>query len=528
MRGCSSPTGWLPAPTAEDRSRLEAAVTALRASEIDVRPAARLLRRRTRRRSRSRGSGHPDRRGRPALRQQLAALPHDHAGRLVTQLLTQGRYETARLGDHRRGRHIASRSCRCCWPPRRPPRGDAASCSAPRPLTPTIALVRGITDILDDGSVADGDVGRLIDEVAAIRHAIDASGEPYRWWGEPPTADPSHLGADPSPVGAEPSPVGAELPSYVDDGGDVLRGPGEAQRSAYPRLHVETGTERPDVVVVDQAFEVSVGLQQRRDSGLVSSSPIPFVSGEVVDLELVLLYDPASIEVTGSPRGAMTVSDADPYPSLTFQCVARWVDRVGHRRLGLQLLRDGQVVGVAWRTAHRRRQPRRGDPAPTRRPTARSSCSTSTRSARRRATRPDRLGLSRRRRLTHVRLDGVCRRPDRRGPRSAQHDHARGRRGGVRAGDAAVDPVLDRPRKGLSGPRRASVRIGRAVPEGIQAAVRQVVGGAGTHRGTGDPAAHRGVERPLGAGVLRQATRPTVGAAHRRSWGHTPRCRDGR
>ena len=131
----------------------------------------------------------------------------------------------------------------------------------------------------------------------------------------------------------------------------MFRGPGDdGTRKSYPRLDV-AGSERPDVVVIDQPFEITMGLQQRKDTVLVSSSPLVLQVGETVELEVVLLHDPTSIEVTGSPRAHLTVTDLQPYPSVTMTATARYGEELApERRLGLQLLRDGQVVGVAWRT----------------------------------------------------------------------------------------------------------------------------------------------------------------------------------
>ena len=63
------------------------------------------------------------------------------------------------------------------------------------------------------------------------------------------------------------------------------------------------------MVVVDQPFEVTLGLQPRKDSGLVASSPLVLQVGETVELDVVLLHDPTSIEVAGSPRARLTVTD---------------------------------------------------------------------------------------------------------------------------------------------------------------------------------------------------------------------------
>ncbi len=143
---------------------------------------------------------------------------------------------------------------------------------------------------------------------------------------------------------AEP-PTAAEAPPEEP----VFRD-GEADRSAYPRLEV-SGTERPDVVVVDQPFTVTFGIGPRRDRALVGSGALSFAPGETVELEVVLLYDPTSIEVTERPRATLTVTDLQPYPSVSLTCTARYGEDLSpERRLGLQVLRDGAVVGVAWRT----------------------------------------------------------------------------------------------------------------------------------------------------------------------------------
>ena len=114
---------------------------------------------------------------------------------------------------------------------------------------------------------------------------------------------------------------------------------------------MDTKTTRPDVVVIDQPFEVTLGLRERRDLTLVGSGAVGFAVGETVALDVVLLYDPDSIEVTGSPRASITVSDATPYPSVVLTCTARYGEDLGpQRRLGLQVVRDGQVISVAWRT----------------------------------------------------------------------------------------------------------------------------------------------------------------------------------
>lgn len=149
-------------------------------------------------------------------------------------------------------------------------------------------------------------------------------------------------------VEAEAPPI-PPAPSPPAD--QVFRSSEPETRQSHPRLDVESDSGRPDVVVVDQPFRLTAGLQARRDKALVAAPGPAFVVGETVELELVLLFDPDSLTVADSPRARLTVSDADPSPTATFTCTARYGEDLSpQRRIGMQLLRDGQVVAVAWRT----------------------------------------------------------------------------------------------------------------------------------------------------------------------------------
>ncbi|MEZ5093659.1 hypothetical protein [Nocardioides sp.] len=143
-------------------------------------------------------------------------------------------------------------------------------------------------------------------------------------------------------------PVPAPLPTAE---APVFRGAEPETRQTYPRLDIETDSGRPEVVVVDRPFRLVAGLQARRDRALVAAPGPVFAVGETVEVELVLLFDPASISVDGAARTRLTVSDGDPFPTATFTCTARYgEDLAPQRRVGMQLLRAGQVVGVAWRS----------------------------------------------------------------------------------------------------------------------------------------------------------------------------------
>jgi hypothetical protein len=266
-------------------------------------------------------------------RYDLAALSPDAAGQLVSDLVKDGRMDAV------------------TWvvagvPPQRLPAGvllratGSMAIGGPErtaivhalAVMPRIRLLRGFAEAPDADLAA---------EVAAAR-AEAAAGPPYVWGYGPPRAS-----AEP------PAPSMPEAPPMESPADEpVFRGPDdEKARQAYARLDVASGTERPDVVVLDQPFEVTVGLQGRRDRDLVASAPVAFAAGETVDLEVVLLYDPASLELTGSPRTTLTVSDLQPFPSVTFTCTAKYGDELAQqRRIGFQLLREHRVVAVAWRT----------------------------------------------------------------------------------------------------------------------------------------------------------------------------------
>ncbi|MBD3946716.1 CHAT domain-containing protein [Nocardioides ganghwensis] len=271
----------------------------------------------------------------------LSALPPDLASALVSDLLSAGddgqldlvvaataphRYPTAPMIAHAATLPVGART-----------RDRLVVAVA---ATPEILLLRGAAEVLARQRADARDLAAVLTDVGRARHGLAAAG-PYRWWG------PDGTGA--RSAGAERDESGPVWRSGSEEGGGLEDG-GDGRR-AYPRLDVVTGTSRPDVIVVDQPFEVTLGLQQRKDRALVATPAVTFPSGETVVLEVVLLHDPDSIEVTASPRATLTVGDDDPYPSVTLTCTARYGEDLGtHRRLGLQIARDGQVVAVAWRT----------------------------------------------------------------------------------------------------------------------------------------------------------------------------------
>jgi hypothetical protein len=125
-----------------------------------------------------------------------------------------------------------------------------------------------------------------------------------------------------------------------------------ADRTAYPRIEVRAGRrERPDVVVVETPFDVIVGLGRYQDVALAQTGALRIAAASRTDLELVLTFDPTSLVAHGPTRLTLSVTDADPFPSQPVRFTARYrPDLPRVRRIGVHYLRDGQVVGIAWRS----------------------------------------------------------------------------------------------------------------------------------------------------------------------------------
>jgi hypothetical protein len=127
--------------------------------------------------------------------------------------------------------------------------------------------------------------------------------------------------------------------------------PPTGTRTAYPLIDVRARRHlRPNVVVVEEPFDVTVGLARYQDPELAQTSGIPFAPARQTDLELVLTFDPTSLVAHGPTRLTLAVSDGSPYPSARAEFSALYrPDLPTVRRIGVHYLRDGQVVGIAWR-----------------------------------------------------------------------------------------------------------------------------------------------------------------------------------
>jgi len=158
------------------------------------------------------------------------------------------------------------------------------------------------------------------------------------------SADSDADSAAPPTRGLE-SPEDIELPDFGVDAvasEPSASAPVSKRREAYPRV------DAPDVVVIDQSFDVTVGIAPRRDRTLVGTGAFDVSDGDLIDM--MLTYDPQSLRLDGDPRLSLPVTRDDPYPSTTVRFTALDGDDLGgERRIGVHYLRDGVVVAIAWR-----------------------------------------------------------------------------------------------------------------------------------------------------------------------------------
>jgi hypothetical protein len=228
---------------------------------------------------------------------------------------------------------------------------------------PTDRVVRGLADAVRSG-VDPAAVAEVLQVVARVREAQDlvTSAPPSDdlesappTGAEPPALSPPPLrvSTPPPPTASPPGPPppGPPVPAPATGGDEpvLTRGGGPSSsvsRPAYPRLDLTTDTGRSDVVVVDREFTVTVGLAERPSAGVVRTGPMRVMGS----LDVVLVYDPASLVPSGPTRHTLSVTADEPFPTVDVTFTAQWLEKRPRRRIGVQYLADGQVVGIAWRT----------------------------------------------------------------------------------------------------------------------------------------------------------------------------------
>ena len=294
-----------------------------------------------------------------ADRAVLAALPADRAGQLLVDLVARVAGLPPSVRDSA-GSALVGLASRLDLSRIPVSRLIQAGISLPHRAAAILSgaavnrLVTGSAEALASGVDAAGLLA-ILDEVSRLR--VEAPDTSQR--GEPPQ-DPAPQ--DPAPSGAEPDAAADEVgPS---GGGPTWRGPIEHRdesptagaapapgRTAYPRLDVDSHQARPEVVVIDAPFDVVVGLQPRKDLALTATGRMTFAAGEVVDLDLVLVYDPNSLKPQGDSRAHISSTDVDQHPVATVSFIALYGEDLPlERRIGVHVLRAGKVVAVAWRT----------------------------------------------------------------------------------------------------------------------------------------------------------------------------------
>ncbi len=367
-------------------------------------------------------------------------------------------------------------------------------------------LLSGVLDALRGGADPAAVVA-LLDRVATLRETRAAPPPPAA---EGPGGDAEAV-ADPAPGPVwrgghhdrevAPKPAPADAP------------PGGVLRSAYPRIDVDAHRDvRPEVVVIDEPFDVVVGLAKFQDAAITQTGVMRFMAGATTELELVLVYDPNSLVAQGETRLSLQVTDADPYPTATVSFTAQYrPDLPTERRLGVHYIVDGQVVGIAWRSVvavpYAKDVPTA--PAPHTGPDALMDLEPLLGTD-----QPDLI-------LSICASDGAA--------TGEFVWTAYAAASGVTVPDAPRSSTLDSDLQGFVTEMRQTVsqsqgpfadylslagkakRMGRAVPDGIQAGRARRRRGPVAHHGAVHPAAHRGGHAAVGARRPRPTARQPVG-----------------
>jgi CHAT domain len=117
---------------------------------------------------------------------------------------------------------------------------------------------------------------------------------------------------------------------------------GQPNRQAFPLVLA------PGVVVVEEPFDVTVGIASRLDRTVIGTGG--FAVADDMALDVMLTFDPASLRVDGESRFTLQITSHNPFPTRRLRITALDGDElVDQRRLCVHYLRDGVVVGIAWR-----------------------------------------------------------------------------------------------------------------------------------------------------------------------------------
>ena len=72
-------------------------------------------------------------------------------------------------------------------------------------------------------------------------------------------------------------------------------------------------------------------------------------AGAATELDMVLVYDPNSLATTDAAPVHLHVTDAEPVPERGVDLHRQLEDPRSERQNSIHFLRDGQIVGMAWK-----------------------------------------------------------------------------------------------------------------------------------------------------------------------------------
>jgi tetratricopeptide (TPR) repeat protein len=112
----------------------------------------------------------------------------------------------------------------------------------------------------------------------------------------------------------------------------------------YPRI------DGPDVVVVGERFDLSIGVAHRRDRTLLFAGALSLPASGPVKLDLLVTYDPWSLRLEGDVPTTLQIDPTNPVATVPVRfTVLDGDDLASERRVGVHYLRNGVLIGIAWK-----------------------------------------------------------------------------------------------------------------------------------------------------------------------------------
>lgn len=122
-------------------------------------------------------------------------------------------------------------------------------------------------------------------------------------------------------------------------------------RIAYVSIEIESSRGRDSVFIVDQFFQVRIGLSERPSTTVTAPFGAMVLPPDEARLTVSVTHDPDSLETYPDEKFSLISTPNNPYPAARFEFVARVGTALGpERRIGAYFELDGQLVGVGWRS----------------------------------------------------------------------------------------------------------------------------------------------------------------------------------